>query len=387
MNGSIRQRGNTWSYRIDVGIVNGKRKQKEKGGFKSQKEAKQAMQLAIAELITQGELKENKKITLQAVFEEFILYEAPITRKHSTIVRYQSLYNNHIHVFKDMIIGDISPIDLQKFITKKISEDNLSNDYVKSIYNFLLVLWNYAYNKKYITDNVVKTIKSPKAYRSTGDIKIYTLDEIKLIWNRIKDTNGAPAFMLAFKLGLRVGEIYALQWSDIDFNNNTVSITKQLQNQKKKWCFTTLKTTNSYRKIKFDNELRQYLLDLKSTQEYNKSFFEESYKSNKIVDKTSKKEVTLTITDLINVKQDGQMLTTDSCKPIARICKTDLNIHFKMHNLRHSHATFLLENGLNPKYVSERLGHSKLEFTLRLYTHVTQGMDDQAIEALNFSLN
>lgn len=387
MNGSVRQRGSTWSYRIDLGTINGKRKQKEKGGFKSQKEAKQAMQLAIAEIIQKGELKESKKITLNEVFEEFILYEAPITRKHATIVRYQSLYNNHVNVFGDIIMSNIAANDLQKFITSKLIDDGLSNDYVKSIYNFLLVLWKYGLKNKYVLENVVEVIKPPKAYRSTSEIKIYTMDEIKQIWHRIEHTNNAHAFMLALKLGLRIGEIYALRWQDIDFENNVVHINKQLQKQNKKWCFTTLKTPNSYRKIYFDGELKKYLINLKNKQDFDKEFFGNLYKSNKILDKTSKIEELLTVYDFVNCKDDGQMLTTDSCKFISAVSKSDLNIHFKMHNLRHTHATLLLEKGLNPKYISERLGHSKLEFTLKLYTHITRGMDEQAVEILNFSLD
>ena len=360
MNGSVRQRGSTWSYRIDLGTINGKRKQKEKGGFKSQKEAKQAMQLAIAEIIQKGELKESKKITLNEVFEEFILYEAPITRKHATIVRYQSLYNNYVNVFGDIIMSNIAANDLQKFITSKLIDDGLSNDYVKSIYNFLLVLWKYGLKNKYVLENVVEVIKPPKAYRSTSEIKIYTMDEIKQIWHRIEHTNNAHAFMLALKLGLRIGEIYALRWQDIDFENNVVHINKQLQKQN---------------------------INLKNKQDFDREFFGNLYKSNKILDKTSKIEELLTVYDFVNCKDDGQMLTTDSCKFISAVSKSDLNIHFKMHNLRHTHATLLLEKGLNPKYISERLGHSKLEFTLRLYTHITRGMDEQAVEILNFSLD
>lgn len=387
INGSIRKRGNTWSYRIDLGKDStGKRIQKEKGGFKSEKEANDAMILAKAEFLSIGEIKENKHITVGEIFNEFIDQVAPITRKHATIVRYKSLYKNHISHFANRIIGEIDSCELQSFLTERVTKFGLSSDYTRSIYNFLLVLWCYAEEKKYIKSNNIHRVKPPKEYRSTGDIKIYTMDEIKKIWDRIKNTNNATAFMLGFKLGLRAGEIYALRWSDIDFKNNTVDICKQLQKQDKKWCLTTLKTHNSYRKIKFDNSLKSYLLELKHTQEDNKKFFEEYYKTNRVVDKSSKKESIIDIDDFVNVKNDGEMLTTDSSKIISRICKSDLGIEFKMHNLRHTHATMLLEKGINPKYVSERLGHSKLEFTLKLYTHVTRAQDEQAIDALNFSL-
>lgn len=386
MNGTLRERDGKWYYRIDLGKVNGKRKQIERGSFKTSKEAKAAMQLAISELLQNGSIKENKNITVGEVFESFIVYEAPITRKYSTIVRYQSLYKNHISRLSDRVIGDLTKQELQEFITRLVTEYNLSNDYVKSIYNFLLVLWNYADENKYLADNVIKKVKPPKEYRSIEDIKIYTLDEITSIWNRINGTNNAPAFMLAFKLGLRAGELYALRWSDFDFNNNTVNICRQLQNQKKCWCLTTLKTPNSYRKIKFDNELKKYLLNLKNTQNECVNFYGNSYKTNRVLDKTIKNETVVEINDFVNVKPNGEMLNSNSCKVISRIAKKEFDIDFKMHNLRHTHATILLEKGINPKYVTERLGHSKMEFTLKLYTHITRSMDEQAVDALNFPL-
>ena len=386
MNGSVRERNGSWRYRIDIGIVDGKRKQKEKAGFKTKKEAQVAMKIAIGELLKEGIIQEESNKKFADIFNEFIDKEAIITRKHATIVRYNSLYNNHLIEFEDKKIKDVTSMDIQRFLVKCVSEKSLSNDYVKSMYNLLLVIFNYAHGKKYIKDNPVDSVTPPKEYRQLSDLKIYSLHEIKLIWDRIKDTRSASAFMIAFKLGLRAGEIYALRWSDFDFVNNTVNINKQLQYQNKKWCFTTLKTTNSYRKIKFDNELKAYLLELKSKQKLHKEFYGECYKNNKITDKSSKDESILIVDDLVNIKENGEMLNTNSCKVISRICKNELDIDFKMHNLRHTHATLLLEKGINPKYISDRLGHSKLEFTLKLYTHITRSMDEQAVDTLNFSL-
>lgn len=215
------------------------------------------------------------------------------------------------------------------------------------------------------------------------------MDEVKLIWDRIKDTNNATAFMIALKLGLRAGEIYALRWSDIDFKDSTANITKQLQFQQGKWSFTTLKTANSYRKIKFDNEFKEYLLEVKQKQDEFRSLLGDMYKSNKVYNTLEKNEnnnCVICVNDFINVKPDGEMLNTNSPKVITRICKEDFGIDFKIHNLRHTHATILLEKGQNPKYISERLGHSNASFTLKLYTHLTRAMDDSALDALNFKL-
>ena len=79
--GTIRKRGDKWSYRVDLGAVNGKRVQKEKGGFATKKEAAAAMTIVENELLKTGEYVEaEQKITMQQLYEEFIEEEAPLTR-------------------------------------------------------------------------------------------------------------------------------------------------------------------------------------------------------------------------------------------------------------------------------------------------------------------
>lgn len=83
------------------------------------------------------------------------------------------------------------------------------------------------------------------------------------------------------------------------------------------------------------------------------------------------------------------MLNTHSHrhKAISRIARDELAIDFKFHNMRHTHATILLEQGVNPKYIQERLGHSRLGFTLKLHTHVTRKMERDSANALDSHLN
>ena len=86
MKGSIRKRKkNAWSYRIDLGFVDGKRKQVEKGGFKTEREAVKAMQDALYHLNNTGDYVENKKISFHTVYEEFIEREGKATRAYATL--------------------------------------------------------------------------------------------------------------------------------------------------------------------------------------------------------------------------------------------------------------------------------------------------------------
>ena len=92
MKGSVRKRYNSsWSYRVDLGIVDGKRKQVEKGGFKSEREVAKAMQDVLYHFNHTGDYVENQKISFHTVFEEFMEKEAKSTRAYATVKRFRSL--------------------------------------------------------------------------------------------------------------------------------------------------------------------------------------------------------------------------------------------------------------------------------------------------------
>ena len=172
--GTVRKRGDKWSYRIDLGVIDGKRTQKEKGGFATKKEATAAMTAAENDLLKTGEyIDANQKVTMQQLYEEFITEEAPLTRKYSTVLRYKSLYRNQIEPeFAEYYLYQISTDKIQKFLNYKAQneknrmpkhgEEGLSASYVRSVYNFLLVLFAYAKKKK---KNIFATIRWKMLFR------------------------------------------------------------------------------------------------------------------------------------------------------------------------------------------------------------------------------
>lgn len=121
----------------------------------------------------------------------------------------------------------------------------------------------------------------------------------------------------------------------------------------------------------------------KKHHEENKKLYGDGYKRNFVTDRLERnRDILMEVDDFVNVKLNGDMLTTNSIKFMSRVIKKDLKIDFKFHNLRHTYATILAESGVSPRYVQEMLGHSKLEFTLRYYTHVTEKMGILAKNAL-----
>lgn len=382
MKGSTRKKGATWSFRIDLGKQDGKRKQIERSGFKTEKEAEAMMIQYISELNNNGSIIEDKKVTLDEIYNEFLEKEASITRKAATIVRYKSLYRNHlIDEFGCRYIGSISTDNIQNFLNKK--RETHSDEYIRSIYNFLLVLFKYAIKHKYIRTNPMDNAHPPASYRAYGEIKCFTNDELNTLEKRLKSTNLITAYYLGINLGIREGECFALRFSDINWDKKTIRINKQLQFQNKQWSFIVPKTVSSVRTIKLGDKLTQYLLDLQKKYLQNKEEYGDGYAINFVTDCLGKQPKRIVVDDFINIKPNGEMLTTNSVKFISRIAKSELGIEFKYHKLRHTHTTMLAESGVNPKYVQKRLGHSKLNTTLNYYTHITDKMDEEVANIID----
>ena len=382
MQGSVRKKGATWSYRIDMGVINGRRNQIERSGYKTKKEATKAMNDVIFQYNNTGDFIENKKVTFAELYTEFIEKEAPATRAYATIIRYKSLYKNHYEKeFGKLYVYQIRADMINDFLNQK--QIYLSDEFVKGLYKFLKVLFDYAHKKQYTKKNVFCDVNTPADPRHIGEIRAYTNEELTQMEERLQGTNVITSFFIALNTGMRASEVFGLQWSDIDFENRKIKVHKQLLFQDKKWCFGPLKTKKSYRSINITESFCNYLIKLNEYQEANKLLYGDGWKKNFVTERLIRnKEELLQIKDFVNIKTNGEMLTTNSIKFLSRTIKNDLGISFKFHNLRHTYATILAENSVSPRYVQEMLGHSKLEFTLRYYTHVTEKMGMVAANAL-----
>ena len=285
MKGSVRKkRKNAWSYRIDLGTVDGKRKQVEKGGFKTEREATKAMQDVLYHLNNTGDYVENKKVSFHTVYEEFIEREGKATRAYATLKRYDSLYRNHIKdEFGPLYVYQISDTMIIDFLNQK--RIKYSEEYVKGMYKFFNVILRYAHDHKYTKKNVMDLVPPPPDPRHVGDIVTYNRKELEQMIERIESTRSKIAFQLGLQAGLRESECFALTWSDIDFEKKKIKVCKQLLYQDKQWCFAPLKTVNSYRSVNITAEFAQYLADMKMQHDAERKLYGDGYKRNFVTDR------------------------------------------------------------------------------------------------------
>ena len=386
----IRKKGKTYSYRINVKDPDtGNWKTIEKSGFKTIAEAKAARAAKMVEVAEKPDtiLVKDKPITLEEVYNEFITKYAQFDREKSTLKRYDTLFRNHLKPkWGQRQISTIKATEISEYLYSLTGTH--SHAYIMSIHKFIGVIWSYAYKHKYMKFDIFRNIETPKKDSSDNFIeKIYTEEELNILEDRFSNTNLITAFKLGRGLGLRVAECFALRWSDLNWEKHTIMIKRQMVYEDQMWTLRNTKTASAIREIDLQDDLYYYLKDLKEKQEKNKEKLGVAYQQTRVaIDNGRNKPMTIEENpDFINLKENGDYLTTDSAKFLHRVAKKDCNISFKYHNLRHTHASWLAEHGVPAIVTKKRLGHSKEETTLRYYNHVTQGMRNDLLDKLNNS--
>lgn len=368
-----------WMFKTYLGTdANGKQITTTRRNFNTKKEA----QLALSRLKVQFEKGEYNKpkedrYTFNQVFEIWKNnYE--LTVKESTFVKVMSQYEFHIlPIFGSKYIDGISVIDIQNYANDKV---NKFVNYRNLITNISRI-FDYAVNIGLIDANPTKRISIPKRKISVGDNKkqnYYTKTELKqfLDLSRKQQPYYIYAFfqLLAYS-GCRKGEILGLQWRSVSFKDNHINIIQTLASGKDNRLYLEQpKTKHSKRIVSLDKQTMEVLKHWKKEQR--KIMFQLGYN-------------TMNDEQLVfsNIENSFLQVSKPRKWMLQTIHKNNLK-EISIHGFRHTHATLLLEAGVSPKVISERLGHSSIQITLDLYSHVTEEMErevpDIFANAVNF---
>ncbi len=371
MNGGVRKRGSTWSYYFDLGKVDGKRKKKEKGGFRTKKEAEQALAAAINEYNRAGSVFEPSEITVSDYLDQWFELSCKLNLKYNTQVGYLRIIEGHLKPkFGSYKLKAINPAVLQEY-ANSLKLNGYSKSHIVGILTVFQSALDYAIEPlHYISQNPVKSIKFPKVERKPRERIILTLDEWQQIIDRFRDTRYYIPLMIGFYTGLRISETFALTWDDIDFKKRTLSVNKQIvkrnfgadvrkvveqkgkKEQRSSWYFTTPKTAASVRTIPFGETLYNALKQEKNAQMINEMKYGEYYTIHVLKKEVDEKgddmmrvvpiqkcvESQLQRTRLICIAENGQYTSTDSFKYCAKIIHNELRLAFDYHSLRHPYV-------------------------------------------------
>ena len=322
----------TWYCKFYYTDRQGHKRQKLKRGFKRKKDS------ADWERQFLEQFAKNPDITFQALFLRYKDYITLRTKKNTDKTRI-SIINNHIlPYFKDLVISQITPADIQIWQNTMLQK-GLSDTYLKTINDYLVAIFNYAVQYVGLVDNpCIAKIGSSKAKQ----ILFWTPEEYSLFAAACrKDLLYFTIFETLYYTGMREGELLALTLNDIDLACHTITVNKTYTKIKGVDVITEPKTTSSIRSI----EIPAFLAD--ELQNYLSHLYEPAADSRIF------------------------LISAQSIRNALKRYAGQAGIkQIKVHDIRHSHASLLINLGANPVLVANRLGHSSPDLTLRVYAHL-----------------
>ena len=367
---TIRKRNDSWEYRFDVARVNGKRKQISKSGFKTKKECEKEALKALAYYQNGGLVVNYENISFADLLD--LWYETNLpTWKIQTAKNYKIVMEAKVKpVLGSFRVKSITPLSYQNFINK-IYEEN-SPAYAKLIRAISTSALRYAVSPLGILNSSPSEYIKTPYYKPKQGAKCVDLDVLRKAYNEIEEPYSF-ALLVALHTGMRIGEVFGLCWRDIDLKGKTITVNRTVAYSQGKWLTSAPKTKKSQRVIPYGEQLSLILEQIKAYQLKNKVKYGEYYIKNYVMDDVINETEGIEM-DFLLTRPWGSFTDYHT---MEKKCK---KYGFKFHEIRHLHATSLIDSGINAKIVQERLGHSNIAITLQTYTHPSEEAQREAVE-------
>lgn len=338
----------TWYVQFYYTTWTGEKKKKLKRGFKKKGEALEWEREFLSKQQANPDMSFGSLVELYFEDMENRLRKSTIANKKYMIELKILPY------FKNMPINTIKATHIRKWQNKLMKDEkDYSETYLKAINNQLVAIFNYAVKYYDLKENPCHKAGS-MGKKNAEEMLFWTKDEyMKFIECVENKPQSKIAFETLYWTGMRIGELMALTLADIDFDNKTITISKSIQRLGKEDVVTAPKTPKSNRVIPITDflceDLKTYTNTLYDVKPNDRIFPFTKYFLHHEMDRGCKKA---------NVKR------------------------IRLHDLRHSHASLLVELGFTPLLIAERLGHEKIETTLNTYSHLYPNKQNKVVDAL-----
>lgn len=392
---NIKKRGKVYQYQFEIAPIDGKRKWITKSGYKTKAEALEDGNKAYTEYLNAGMPFKECKISYSDYLDYWLENYCKVNLKYNTIQAYTTLINKYIKPHLGMYrLSTITSVKLNSFITEICEKYNFSPAYFKNILKVVKGSFRDACDLYgFIKYNPALTIRLPRLEKCREDIKhLYSQEEIDMILNRFKDNDTFTcAFLTSCFTGMRTGEVCALSWNDINFEEETITIEHSVydkpKDKKGRWYIGSTKTPFGNRKIHINQTLLEALKNFKKKQDYLKELYGSHYKYyhledvineyGKVVEtrivENNDNDTTIDKFNLIFTNEDGTYIGTDITRYPFKIIHNELGIKkCRFYDLRGSFATKILKNGAEIRDVADILGHRNIETTENYYISSTE---------------
>jgi integrase len=351
---------NKWYYAYNY-KENGKYKKKIKRGFKTKKDAEAAL-AEITDAMNKGTYTEPNKM----LFKDFMttwLEDKKTSVKESTFDNYKYLTESFIvPQLGDTELSMLNPRQIQSLYNDLKASGRLSADNIRKIHTIINASLDKAFKWEMISRNPAALVDAPKTEKK--EVEVWDQDEINAFLNAAKESRYYQAFLLALTTGMRQGEILGLRWKDIDEENQKISIVQTLSHKGQK-LNTGAKTESGNRTISIDENTLSQVMKLKHL-----------YKQELLANRPMYKDNGLVICTSLGTPLSPRNLLRSFYSLIE---KAEVK-KIRFHDLRHTHASLMLKQGVNPKIVSERLGHANVRITLDTYSHLLPNLQKETAQ-------
>jgi len=380
---SYKQRGDSFLLIACLGYeANGKKIRKTKtykpspklNGEKLIKEVEKQANL-FEEDCKKGNL--NKAVKFETFAREWLEEVAVMKLKRSTHSEYQNYCNRVCKSIGNKRIDEITPRDIQKYITELNDggrsdnrEGKIAPKTVKNYIAFVSAIFEHAIKMQVVSRNPCKAVTLPKVFNEEHEI--YTVGEVQNILELMFQEEDKPHFALYFTLavftGFRRGELLGLEFRDIDFDKGSISVIRTSNYVKGKGVITdTPKTSKSKRTIQLPLAILDFLKRYREQRaEYARSLGDKWVESDRLF-----------------ISWDGSpMFPNTPSKYFKRFCEKHGLRYISVHGFRHFNASVQISAGVDVKAVQMSLGHSNPMTTLSIYTHAFQSAQTVSMEKI-----
>lgn len=365
------KKNNTYYFVIEAGRdpMTGKRKQIRRSGFLTLKEAELEYSRLLVEL-EENAITKSSNMKYSDYLREWLEMKR-IKLRTSTYSSYvDQIQNNVIPHIGEIRLDEFDERILQNYVTVLYNVKKLAPATIRTTFGIVADSLYHAIENEMIKRFRIDSVTLP---RETKKFRVWDEDQIKIFLSAPdKILNLSRLYIgleIAILTGMRRGEVLGLRWKDIDFENKIITIQQTLTiiDEKKKTygLVEEGKTSSAMRKIYISDSLVDSLLKHKAKINREKEILSNEYND----------------LDLVVCTKNGNFVHPNNLRRAFKNITEHLGLpEIRLHDLRHTHATFLMSKKINPIIVQERLGHKNVNTTLKTYTHALPSMQLEAVE-------
>lgn len=341
------EKQNTWYCQFYYEDWQGNKKKKQKRGFKTKKEALEW------ERNYKLSANANMDMTMGAFIEIYFRDKAGELKERSVKNKRYMIEAHVLPYFENKPMNSITPSDIIQW-QNEIRAKGFSQTYLRMIQNQITALFTHASNIYNLANNPCKRVK--RMGKADADkLEFWTKEEYDRFISGIEvGSRYYVIFEILFWTGCREGEMLALTKSDIDFTENRISISKTYYRTERKDVITTPKTEQSVRVIDIPQFLTQEIRDY----------------VDKLYELPDDERIFPIVAEAVQHK-------------LKHNCEKTGVKKIRVHDIRHSHVAYLINQGVQPLIIKERLGHRDIKITLNTYGHLYPNQQRQVADMLN----